>query len=278
MIIENEPSAVYHAKPAPGIGSHALMDSDQEAGGSLRAYYELHVAPPIGTSKESDGFKFGRAFHARVGEARDFALGTDPEFVIRPPTYVNAKKETKPWSAKAKECEAWLAKETRTVLKPEDALDIERMRHAMQEDDAAREIMQQGKAEVVVRRTDEVTGLTVQCRFDWIDLDRKIWADFKTTDDLAWFTKDIVRYHYDRQHAWYSRILCDEMKWTYPDPDLRGYIIASSKELPWSSQVYTFTPERLTQSDSKNRLALNRLAQAYHENHWPHATGGIITV
>jgi hypothetical protein len=278
VIIDHEPSSIYHGKPAPAVGSHALFDSDREAGGSLRHYYEKHVVPTE-VEKEGDAFKFGRAFHAVVGEKRNLLAGTDAEFVIRPATYRNQKGEVKAWNAQAKECEKWANSETRTVIRHEDAMLIERMAREIRDDHDASEIMRDGKPEVVIRHLDQESGLQVQCRFDWIDLPRMVWADFKTCDDLAWLEKDAIRYNYHRQVAWYTRLLCDEMEWPFPNPDLKGgFIVASSKSMPWACQVFDFTPETLIACDKKNRAALNRLGQAYAENFWPQSTGGIRTI
>jgi hypothetical protein len=277
MIIPNEPVSTYHGRPAPAIGSHALLDFDVHAGGSPRRYYEKHIAGGV-RDEETEAMRFGRAFHARVGERRDLAGGNDPEFVVRPPTYVNAKGVVKPWNSRAKQCEDWLENEHRTVLRPEDMAKIERMYDGLRENEEAADIMRAGQAELTIRRRDEESGLMVQCRFDHIDLDRKVWCDFKSCDELVWFPRDIDRMHYDRQNAWYHRILCDELGVKFDSPDYRGFVIGSEKTLPWSSQVYRFNLDRLIEADRKNRVALNHLAEAYEHNYWPHPTAGVVTL
>ena len=138
--------------------------------------------------------------------------------------------------------------------------------------------MRSGKAEVVIRREDPETGLKVQCRFDLVDFKRLVWADYKTTDELLWFPKDMERLNYDRQAAWYHRILCDEMNLPFVNPKVIGYVIGSEKSLPWSGQVYRFSTEKLVEADKKNRIALNRLAEAFNDNYWPHRTGGVVMI
>lgn len=278
-IIENEPANEYHRVPMVAIGSHALMDSDPDAGGSLAMFHAKYIEGF--TRPASDALTIGRATHARILERRDLTSKTDPEFVVHPAVYPTAKGEEKPWNRNAKYCEDWeLANEGKTVLKPAWVENIERMYDAAHASPDVSEFLSKGKPEVVIRHEDPSTGLLVQCRFDWLRLDERLFGDLKTTceESMARFPREALYLNYDRQIAWYSRRLAQELGEPWPSDRISHRIIASMKAVPWSAQLFKFKPERIAAADAKNQAALCRLAEAWSANEWPDDTGGVITI
>lgn len=278
-IIENEPASEYHRIPMAAIGSHALMESDPEAGGSLAKFHANYIEGI--TRSATDALTIGRATHARILERRVLTSSTDPEFIMHPTVYPTAKGEEKPWNRNAKYCEDWeKANEGKSVLKPAWVDNIERMYHAAHASADVREFLSQGKAEVTIRHPDQTTGLLVQCRFDWLRLEDRMFGDLKTTceDTMSRFPREAINYYYDRQIAWYGRRLAQELGEPWPSDRIEHRIIASMKSAPWSAQLFKFKPERIAAADAKNQAALVRLKEAWHSNTWPDDTGGVITI
>lgn len=278
-IIENEPAHEYHRVPMVAIGSHALMTSDPEAGGSLAKFHAQYIE---GFNRPaSDALTIGRATHARILERRVLTSAMDPEFVVHPAVYLSTKGEEKPWNRNAKFCDDWeTANENKTVLKPAWVENIERMHDAAFASPDVSEFLSQGKAEVTIRHADQTTGLMVQCRFDWLRLEDRMFADLKTTceESMARFPREALNYNYDRQIAWYGRRLAQELGEPWPSERIGHRIIATMKTVPWSAQMFKFKPERIAAADAKNQAALIRLKGAWFSNTWPDDTGGVITI
>lgn len=278
-IIENEPANEYHRTPMVAIGSHALLESDPEAGGSLAKFHAKYIEGFTRTA--SDALTIGRATHARILERRNLRSTTDPEFVVHPATYTTSKGEIKPWTRAAKICEEWEdANNQKTILKPAWVDNIERMAVTALAAPEVSEFLSVGKPEVVIRHEDPMTGLLVQSRFDWLRLEERMFGDLKTTceESMSKFPREAINYHYDRQIAWYGRRLAQELNEPWPSGRIEHRIIATMKTVPWSAQLYKFKPERIAAADDKNQAALCRLAEAWSTNNWPDDTGGIITI
>jgi hypothetical protein len=277
MISYSESAADYHRIPMRAIGSHALMDSDPECGGSLAKFHALHILNL--KERETEAMRLGRAIHARILERREFTAGTDAEFVVQPETYTNSKGETKPWNNNAKECSAWVDTETRAVLKPNQVRDMDAMAKAVHAQPECAEMLSKGNAEVTIRHADPMTGLMKQCRFDWLRFEEMLFGDLKTTcENLSAFPREANYRFYDRQVAWYGRMLAEHLQIPFPNEAIQHRLIAVTKEVPWSVQIFRFRHERIVAADEKNQIALQRLAEAWSIAEWPDNTGGIITI
>jgi len=278
-ILENEPVHEYHRVPLVALGFHAMLESDPEAGGSLRRFHEKYIKGFVRT--ETDALKFGRAAHARILERRDLGSGADPEFMMHPEFYLNTRSEERPWNWGAGYCEDWGTKNAgKTFIKPAWVETINRMAQACDAEPDVSRFLSTGKPEVVIRHTDKTTGLLVQCRFDWLRLDDLSFGDLKTTceESFSQFPREAKNYYYDRNIAWYGRRLAQEMGVPWPSDRIQHRIIASMKVIPWSAQLFRFKPERIAEADEKNQHAIVRLAEAWNTGEWPDDSGGVVTI
>ena len=269
VMIYNEPAETYHASGC--IGSHAILKADADYGGSMKAFFMAYIEgkSPYG-KKEPDALIEGRATHAVILENRRLDVGFDVEFGVYTPG-CNLQK------AEGKREAAVFAAQNRKGIKAEVYERIKVQADAIHADPECHAGLTDGKPEVVIRREDPETGLMVQCRFDWLKNDHRRFYDLKTDrTDLTWFHKVALDSGYHRQVAWYADLLAAEEG--VPFQAISGFIIASSKILPYSAQMYRFNEERLLKARDQNRETLRLISEAYDHDYWPDRTGGIITI
>jgi hypothetical protein len=152
-----------------------------------------HFQNRKGLVRESDAMSFGTLCHTAILEASKLA-----EYVIEPPL----DKRTKAWKE-------WLAKnQGKPSISEADAERVGLIRERLRQVGIL-PIFDRGASEVSAYSEAE-NGLLLRGRADKWDEANKIIVDLKTTRDLQWFAKDIMRYGYDLSVPHYQAVFGKE--------------------------------------------------------------------
>jgi len=218
---------------------------------------------------EKEEYVFGRAAHTYAFERDQF----NKRFVVIPkdapkkPTSAQIKAK-KPSDETIKQIEWWDEFKAqingRHLIKPDEFYDIEKMSKVLANDEWARAAFgEEGAAELTLAYKDEVTGIWVLSRPDW--LSRRI-VDYKTAacaQPELWSRRSFDRYVI--QAAISSIAL---LKATGERRDEVFHVIQEKKR-PYVVQVARWTPEHLQFGAVKVRNALDRLARCRDSGVWP---------
>jgi len=154
-VIPNLPFEEYAARP--GINASVLKIVHRQSLLHAKAYRDGSYR------EESDELDFGTCFHSLALEGRQ-------DFVLIPTTYVNEKKEEKPWNWNAKVCQAWGAEQGDKIpLKEDEAVAVVSMANSIVEELGG---MLKGQREVSLFAT--MKGHPVKCRIDFLPDDESL--------------------------------------------------------------------------------------------------------
>lgn len=186
---------VYHSRPElSSTEARLILESPAK-------YRWKKDHPPL--IEPSKKFDIGSAVHSKV-------LGIGYEAVVIPDNILASNGAVS--TTAAKEFVANARAEGKIPLKSSEFQPIADAAEAVLAHKGARQLfMQPSNAEVSVFSTDPETGVEVRGRFDFLPTNTatsapsRVAVDLKTTRDASpdGFTKAIVSYQYDVQHAWY---------------------------------------------------------------------------
>ena len=247
-VLQTEPAEVYHGKAKENLSSHQLIDFMR-----CPLLYQRRRAGLI-DEKESSAYFIGRAAHCRILEGidvyeREFAIGGP----INPAT-------GKPFGNTTKKFLEWQEVQRKPVIPFDKAELIDAMNVGVRQNPYACQLLEQGKAEGVVRTT--YRNLPCQIRIDWTNPEFGI-VDLKTCDDLVWFESDARRFGYHHQLAFYQNVLAQAIGEHVP-----VYIIAIEKKEPYRCGVWQLPTETLTLARGEIEAAIERFKAAKAEDHW----------
>lgn len=175
-----------------------------------------------------------------------------------------------PWDGRKKVCREWMEQhQDKTLIEEDQALALRQMRAAIEEHEQASALLRHGIAEVQIRHI--INGKRVQGRPDWLVIDDpsdplsfSAFVDLKTTDSLQEFVYKARSFSYDRQLAWYTMLLEEELQ-----RDVPCYIVAVENKYPHRVAVYRYTDDALERARIANACSLERLWMHYESNDWP---------
>ncbi len=249
--LKREPDAAYQAKRRDHLSSHALADFRR----CPRTYRRKQLG--LVREKDSAAFAFGRATHVRILEGVErFRAG----FVVGPPCDPKTGKAPDP---RSKAHKAWVAAQTKPVVSEKDAAAIEQMNAAVRGHLFARELLSVGVAERVVRTG--YCGAPCQAKIDWLNpVDGRGIVDLKTTRDLDGFERDVFRFGYDRQLAFYRELIVEAT-----GVELEAYLIAVEKDEPFRCGVWQFSRGLLDRAADENVALIEELKRCRERDAWP---------
>lgn len=249
--LKREPDAVYQAKRRDYLSSHALADFRR----CPRTYRRKQLG--LVREKDSAAFAFGRATHVRILEGVERFKA---EFVVGPPRDPNASKVPDP---RSKAHKAWVAAQTKPVVSEKDAAAIEQMQAAVRGHLFARELLSVGVAERVVRT--DYCGVACQARIDWLNPKggRGI-VDLKTTADLDGFERDVFRFGYPHQLAFYRELVVEAS-----GVELEAHLIAVEKDEPFRCGVWQLSRRLLDRAADENVEAIEEVKRCRERDAWP---------
>lgn len=211
-------------------------------------------------SEESDAKELGTSFHALLLEGRI-------DYVVRPETYENEKKEVKPWNWNANVCKAWeVSQGGKTILSPDDAKSVEAM--VASAHDALEGMPMKGDRELSIFAEHE--GLPVKARLDFLPADTEApMVDFKSCKDAnpEEFLKQALKLGYHIQSAWHM----DVARWA-GQPRKAFWIVGIESKKPYVSCVLKFIDQPISflrVGRRRARAAFQKLKTAYQHNCWP---------
>ncbi|KKN83550.1 hypothetical protein LCGC14_0297890 [marine sediment metagenome] len=244
-----------------------------------------HAWDAFSKSKVGELIKSPAHMQARLREGLDTAavrLGSltdtvvfDPDkllerFSIQPSTYVDDKKETKPWNINAKKCKEILAQlEATGKGKPiSNAMYQAAMalREAVKHQPAAMGLLQHGQSQVSIVWDDPDTGVRCKARLDWYWPAHSI-TDLKTTKDgsLEGFPREMNKYGYHIQAAVYTEAVA-----VHTGKDLPFFIIAAEKPARnHAVGVYQVGEDSILAGRNVWKRALYKYRECKENNHWP---------
>jgi exodeoxyribonuclease VIII len=156
----------------------------------------------------------------------------------------------------------------REVVEPDMWHRAMSMCDAILRDPVASAYIKTGYSEHKIEWTDTLTGIECRGRVDHVN---GCLADLKTTRSLVTFERDVARFGYHSQLAWYSDGLAAAGIPTQGPPCL----IAVENEAPFDVLVLTFDEDDLAVGRRVYRNCLNRLAECRKSGTWPGVSGGV---
>lgn len=137
-------------------------------------------------------------------------------------------------------------------------------------------LLEQGKAEQSVFWTDEVSGLECKARFDFIDLERGIAVDLKTSKDIGAdeLGKSFATYGYALQAVHYMEAMAamagqPMIDWEADEALPPFYFLIVSKELPIEVALFELCRADLQKAATLRRSMLTLLKECMDSNKWP---------
>ena len=247
-ILKDEPADFYHAKAKENLSSHQLIEFI-----NCPFLYQKRRAGLI-EEREPTAFLIGRAAHTRIFEGieayeQQYAVGGP----VNPAT-------GKPYGSTTKKFLEWQEVQQKPVLSFDKATLIDSMHTGVRMNRYACELLENGKAEGVVRT--EYCGLPCQIRIDWANPTQGI-VDLKTCDNLTWFESDARRFSYQIQFAFYQSVLGQVVGQMVP-----VYVIAVEKQEPYRCGVWQVNSETLLQARAELEVAIERLKVARATDLW----------
>ena len=245
-----EPASVYHAKAQDNLSSHQLAD--------FRRCPKLYRRKQLGLvpQRDSAAYALGRAAHVLILEGRE---RFEAEFAVGGP--INPKTGH-PFGVQTKAFADWAASVGRPVLSDADAALLEQMRAGVHDHVFARELLRSGVAEGVVRA--KYGGVPCQARIDWLNpVDGRGIVDLKTCDNLDDFERDVHRYGYVHQMAFYRELVVEAR-----GVELEVHLIAIEKREPYRCCVWQLSRRLLDRAADENLAAINELKRCREHDLW----------
>jgi exodeoxyribonuclease VIII len=206
---------------------------------------------------------FGQAFHKLLLEPFDFPK----EFAVMPVCDRRTKAGKEIYEKFSQEHAG------KALLSEDDMMTVQNMIRRVKEHSLVENLYVDSTREQSLFWSDPKTALPLKARLDLSKLGLII--DFKTTTsaETKFFEREIFRYSYYRQAAWY--------RWAYESVVnicVGFFIIAVEKGPPYGVNVFRLSEELLTLGEQENRRALDLYAKCLEENDWPSYDEGPKTV
>jgi hypothetical protein len=256
-LLIHEPADVYHSKSGEFLSSHRLAD--------FRRCPQLYYRKLSGALVDDDGgdrpaYLIGRAAHTLILEGDE---AFDQTYATGGP--VN-ERTGQPFGSATKAFAEWAAAQGKPVLTLEQATLVEQMCVGVRSHDLAKQLLDRGVAEGVVRAAWQ--GVACQIRIDFLThAAGGAIVDLKTTDDLTWFEADARRFQYAHQLAFYRSVLAAA---ALMDPrEIPVHMIAVEKRQLFRAGVWKLGEEALGIAQRENEQAVHRLKQCVAAGVYP---------
>lgn len=127
-----------------------------------------------------------------------------------------------------------------------------------------RSVLQGAKCEASVF-WEHPLGVKAKCRFDSVNVDKKIILDVKTCQSLDRFRSQVKWYGYDMQAAFYT----DCAKQVTGDDYVFQFLVCEM-ESPYLYKIYEMSPELLKEARNKYEEILLRYKHSIETGYFPH--------
>lgn len=222
--------------------------------------------------EDTEALQTGRIIHAAVYEPDKFE-----RFVVEPRFHRGMKDETAQEKGYAGGKEAYAAfidevEDRNLTIVPAETYNLAvQIRAALDADPAAGPMIRGGYSEQSLEWIDEETGMPCRGRVDHVN---GRLSDLKTTtaDGLARFPREVAKYSYHGQSAFYS----DGLAACGIEVEHPPCIIAVEKAAPFDAIVYEFGPRELDAGRRMYREYLRTIQRCAENGDWPGISGGKI--
>lgn len=109
------------------------------------------------------------------------------------------------------------------------------------------------------------TGIKCKCRFDAINLEKKVILDLKTCQDISKFKNQVDWYGYAMQAAFYM-----DCAKALTGNDFTFQFLAVEMESPYLHKIFEMSPKRYLQAKAEYENILDRFSYAKEHNYYPH--------
>lgn len=242
-------NAEYHARPEISKSGLDMVHR------SPLHFWNRYLNPDREPESPTPATVIGSALHTRVLEPHLFY----DEYAVSPEGIDRRTKEGKlRWADFEQESAG------KTLLKAEDAAQIEKMAKAVHGHPAAKLLLSKpGKAEQSYFWTDDNTGVQCKCRPDWHTEDRRIIVDVKTTEDASpskFMRSSVLTYRYHVQAWYYMQGL----------PEAEVFLfVAVEKKAPFAVGVYSLPAKLLERGLEEAQADLRTIAECQSTGVWP---------
>lgn len=230
---------------------------------SWRKFAALQDAPD---DEESEALKFGRLFHPMLLE------GKTPEqagFIVKPEGMTFVTKEGKAWRDVAEST-------GRSIVKFEEVEAAKAMIAAIRRDETAKLALgTEGFAEIVSISTDDVTGLRMRSKIDWLPAHGTAIVDAKSCVSAhpSEWPKVVLKRGYHIQAAFYRRNLRNLGE------DRSNFVfVAVEKKFPYEVATYSLGEDWLEEGDREVERLLREYAECESTGIWPGPARGVVTL
>jgi hypothetical protein len=169
-------------------------------------------------------------------------------------------KTSKPYGRETKTFANWAAGLSKPAISTEDYRMLAEMTACVRTHPAAGPLLEEGQAEGVVR--EEWAGCKCQSRIDWYGPGGLV--DLKTCEDLAWFERDIKKYGYTFQLAFYWKMLLLSL-----GEAAAVHIVAVEKQVPYRCGVWQIPQGLLEDAAEHNERSILKLLDCRKSGNWP---------
>jgi len=257
-IYANVPMSRYHSGDiciGPSISSSGLRTIETE---SLAHYYEdSPYNPDRKPQEEVDYFAFGKAAHHLIAGMGDFS----GEFVVRPTLWDSWRtKDAKAWRKEQQ-------RQNKVVLTPDDVDMLQGFGRSLSKHPTIRAGILNGLVEHSIFWRDELTGVWLKSRPDFIPIDSNMVVDLKTiaTADPLSCRRSINDLGYHMQMA----LVHDGMKAVTGRVMEDHVLVFIEKKPPFCINIKPLLPFVIEYGQRQNRRAINKFAVALRTGEWP---------
>lgn len=238
---------LYHSDRG-SLSSSGARTLLEPGGPAVFAHRRAHPPTP------SDAFDLGHAVHTAV-------LGEGGVFVD---TGFDA------WTTKAaKEARDTAREAGRIPLRSNDYAKVMAMRDAVLAHPLGEILFADGRPELSIYHHDELTGVRLRARPDWMPAtDRPMIVDLKTAvsaDPSEFVRKSVPAYGYHQQDPWYR----DAVRAAGIGDDPQFLFVLVEKDAPHLVSVVELPTEAVALGRSLNRPAIDLYAQCTERDEWP---------
>lgn len=264
----------YHGNalllPGPSIsasGAKVLIEQ------SPAHFFDQSALNPNRVQKDADHFAIGRAAHALL------LLGGDwrKAFHILPEGFSRAK--TKQFAEEIAAAD-YAKSKGKSIIRAEDMALVEKIADRISANADARNALIRGVPEMTLAWQDEITGVWLRARPDFLPQSCIDGEDLRVVSDLKFmaashcsprgFSKAIDNFGYHLSAAWYS----EGIKQVYGKYPTHFLFIVIEKDEPHTVSTYWLEAEDIERGHKQMRQAIDLFAACCKRNEWPGYTTG----
>lgn len=268
------PDHEYHGNPLllPGpslsaSGAKVLLEQ------SPAHFWHQSALNPDRVQKDADHFAIGRAAHALLLLGGEWAKA----FHILPEGFSRAK--TKQFAEEIAAAD-YAKSKGKTLIKASDMALVERIANQISGNADARNALIRGVPEMTLAWQDELTGVWLRARPDFLPQSCIDGDDVRIVSDLKFmtgthcsprgFSKAIDNFGYYLSASWYS----EGIKQVYGKYPTHFLFIVIEKDEPHTVSTYWLEAEDIERGHKQMRQAIDLFAACLKRNEWPGYTTG----